>query len=333
MNDIAILFIYTNKCPLTHINYRSVVDHSKDIPVYAIHQNDFSDYFYPELDYRHISQWGGRDIWYWGSDNIFLYWYLSNPDKRAKQYLILEYDTHVTQDIREFLKIDQQVINNSGIISASSIFAKSHGHGYWWFDNQRFHPLIDKFYGWNKFAACCPLCGNMISDDAVQAIVEHIQAIPLVNKLYVETKFATILNYLNYNVSTYNVENISKYLSYNVDLCLDNIVTDFHNSNSHKITGMYHPIKDIGVIDKYFFNKTINKKQIAKVLFGQINDVKSGIQFVRDILNAKSLIIDNNMFGDPIIGFHKKLYLKYKKNGQIYNKTLNEGETLNFEDL
>ena len=333
MNDIAILFIYTHKCPLTNTNYESIVKHSGDMPIYAIHQNDFSNYFYPELDYRHISQWGGRDIWYWGSDNIFLYWYLSNPDKRAKQYLILEYDTYVTQDIKEFLNIDQKAIDHSGIMSAYSIFAKSHTGGYWWFDAQRFHPLIDKFYGWNKFAACSPLCANMISDDAVQIVLEHIREIPLANKLYVETKFATILNYLNYNLSNYNLKNSNKYISYSTDICLDNIISSFSDSDSQKLSGMYHPIKDIKIIEKYFMNKKFDKKQISKALFGQIHDVTSGVKFMKDFINTKSLIIDNSMFGDPSPGFHKKLYLKYKKNGQIYNKTMNEGETLDFEDL
>ena len=72
MNDLAIIFMYSNKDLITSINYTSIKKHCHDKPVYEIHQNDFSNDYYNFLDYKHISEWSAHDIWYWGSDNIFL---------------------------------------------------------------------------------------------------------------------------------------------------------------------------------------------------------------------------------------------------------------------
>lgn len=334
MRDLAILFIYTNKCKLTNINYNSIVRHSDGAPVYAIHQNDFSNYFYDFLDYRHISQWSGRDIWYWGSDNIFLYWYLSNPDKRAKQYLILEYDAYAASNIRNSLNIDDETIENNGILSANTIHAKNHGGGYWWFDAQRFHPLIDRFYGWNKFSACSPLCANLISDTAVEAILSHIKQHNLSNKLYVETKFATILNYLDFRVDNFNhakETRLDQNISYCKHICLRKIEEEI--SKNIQLKGIYHPIKDIDIIERYFMQHKINRSTIHKALFGNINDALSGINFLKDYVGMNSITIDNALCGDPAPGFPKKLYLKYKKNEEICTKIINEGDVLIFDDL
>lgn len=334
MHDIAILFIYTNKCNLTNVNYDSIVKYSDGAPVYAIHQKDFFNNFYDFLDYRHISQWSFNDIWYWGSDNIFLYWYLSNPDKRAKQYLILEYDAYATTSIRDFLNIDDNAIQNEGILSANTIHAKTYGPGYWWFDSQRFHPLIDRYYGWSNFAACTPLCSTFISDGATQAIISHIKEHNLANKLYVETKFATILKYLKFNIDSFKndkIPNLHRYISYCKNIC-DNQIQECVSGNK-KLVGLFHPIKDISTIERYFMQHKINRKNISKALFGNINDALSGINFLKDYVGMQNITIDNALCGDPAPGFPKQLYLKYKKNGEIYNITINEGDVLSFSDL
>lgn len=337
MDDLAILFIYTNKCPLTGVNLESIQKHSDGAKVYPIHQNDFPNNFYDFLDFRHISQWNGDDIWYWGSDNIFLYWYLSNPDKRAKQYLILEYDFYATQSIRDSLGIDNNMIQNyNGIASPYTMFAKNHGTSYWWFEAQKHHPLINELYGWANFAACSPLCCNMLSDDAVQAIVKHLKEDSSIsNKLYVETKFATILGYLkNFKIESFNngLKNIEQYISYSPEICLDIIIKNFDKKSIPK--GIFHPIKDIKILEKYFMKHfKYNKKDIHKVLFGQMHDVTSSLNFMKDKLKVKSLVVDNLMFGDPSPGFHKELYLTYTKNGQIHHKVIQEDETLIFEEL
>ena len=333
MDDLAIIFIYTNKCPLTDINYQSIQKYSDGAKVYAIHQNDFANNFYDFLDYRHISQWSGRDVWYWGSDNIFLYWFLSNPDKRAKQYLILEYDCYVTNSIKDTLHIDNNIIqNHDGIISANTIFAANHEESYWWFEAQRYQPLIDKHYGWNNFAAYSPLCGTMISDNAVHRVVEECKKIPLVNKIYVETKFATILKYLGFQVDNFDAGDVSleKYITYDARDCLSHIID--LSQKQQPLTGIFHPIKDIRILERYFMNK-IKKQDINQALFGQLNDVTSSLNFLKQHTDLKHFVVDNSLFGDPSPGFPKRLYLTYKKNGQIYHKIINEDEMLVLEGL
>lgn len=336
MNDLAIIFIYSHKDLLTSINYGSIERHCRDKPIYAIHQNDFPNNYYDFLDYKHISQWRGEDIWYWGSDNIFLYWYLSNPDKRAKNYLILEYDTYACQDILDFFSIDTAFLSShSGLSSANTIFAKTYGYGYWWFDVQKFNPIISKFYGIDNFAAASPLCSTLLSDDAAQAVVEHLKEYPQNNKIYVETKFATILQYLKYNVSNFktNISNMTDYISYDRYRCLENIRKLAPTSGSLVSTGVHHPIKDVQTLWRFFMDtESIQKNQINKAYFGSLYSAKIAIETLQKA-GINQIMVDNSLCGDPVPGLNKQLYIEYEKDGQIYTKTLNENDILNLHHL
>lgn len=336
MNDLAIVFIYSHKDLLTSINYGSIERHSRGIPIYAIHQNDFPNNYYDFLDYKHISEWRGEDIWYWGSDNIFLYWYLSNPDKRAKNYLILEYDTYACQDILDFFGIDSGFLDShSGLSSANTIFAKTHGYGYWWFDVQKFNPIISKFYGLDNFAAASPLCSTLLSDNAMHDIVEHLKTYPQNNKIYVETKFATILQYLKYNVLNFKntVNNITDYISYDRYKCLENIRRLAPTPGALVSTGVHHPIKDIQTLWRYFMDtESIPKDQIYKAYFGSLYDSKIAIETLQKA-GINTIMVDNSLCGDPAPGLNKKLYIEYEKDGQSYTKILNENDILNLNEL
>ena len=356
MDNLAIIYIYSHKDLLTSINYGSIEKYARNTPIYPVHQNDFPNYYYDFLDYKHISQWGGNDIWYWGSDNIFLYWYLSNPDKRAKNYLILEYDTHACEDIRDFLGLDDTYLDNhSGISSVFTIFCKTYGYGYWWFDAQRTHPLISRLYGIDNFSACSPLCANLLSDDAVSAVVDHLIDNPYSNKLYVETKFATILKYLNYNVLNYHQQNcktenvignheniggvhvpytdLKYYISFDKQIALNTIRKNAPNPGNIVKSGIYHPIKDTQVLWKYFMTtESISKDSIHKAYFGTLYNAKSSIETLRKAGISK-IIADNSLCGDPYPGLHKKLYIEYEKDGQILTKIIDENNILDFDDL
>lgn len=336
MDNLAILVIYSHKDLLTSINYGSIEKHSRGKPLYAIHQNDFPNNYYSFLDYQHISEWRGYDIWYWGSDNIFLYWYLSNPEKRAKNYLILEYDTYAAEDILDFFGLDDAYLDaHHGISSAFTIFAKTYGYGYWWFDCQKHLPLINKFYGVENFAACSPLCSTLISDDAVSSVVEHLQEYPQSNKLYVETKFATILKYLKYNVQNYNIsdKNLKHFISYDKHICIDNIRRLAPNPGDMIQNGVHHPIKDTQTLWRYFMTSdTIDKNVVSKAYFGSIYDAKNAIDTLRKA-GIKRIIADNSLCGDPAPGLKKKLYLEYEKDGQIFHKVFDENENIDLRDL
>lgn len=334
MNNLAIIFIYSNKDQLTDINYNAIKLHARNIPVYAVHQHDFTQNYYPFLDCQHISEWRGLDIWYWGSDNIFLYWYLSNPDKRAKNYLILEYDTHANEDICDFLGLDEQYLqNHQGLSSPNTIFAISNNN-YWWFRCQKEHPLIKHIYGVKNFCACSPLCGNLISDDAVLTIVDHLKDNPGSNKLYVETKFATILKFLNFDVLNFKSTNIdislTNYVSYDSNI----VQRTIHHLQKHntKISGVFHPIKDIKILRRYFMDSHILKKDIHHVYFGAIYDSKPSIDKLMQA-GLNKIIVDNSLCGDPAPGCRKKLYIKYEKNGQILDAVIDENQTLDIKSL
>ena len=331
MDDLAIIFIYSNKDKLTDLTYNSIVNNSRGYKVHAIHQNEFINDFYDFLDYRHISDWGGGEIWYWGSDNIFLYWYLSNPDKRAKQYLILEYDTYAASDILDFFQIDDQLLkNHNGIISANTIFDEKYKKfHYWWFDVQRKHPLIKNIYTTSNFAACTPLCSNMISDDATQAIIKHIQEIPHANKIYVETKFATILKYLGFEVSQYKkpeeIDDMSIYISYERWICHQTLCNQQIRPISKHV---YHPIKDPETIWSFFMTeKEIVKENVHKAFFGIINDAKPAIDLLHQG-GVDKILIDNSLCGDPAPGLRKYLTITYEIDGQNYTKKIPEGTVL-----
>lgn len=356
MDNLAIIYIYTNKDLLTSINYGSIQKYSRGAQIHSIHQNDFQNNYYDFLDYKHISQWTGNDIWYWGSDNIFLYWYLSNPDKRAKNYLILEYDTHACEDIRDFFGLDDNYLDtHSGISSVLSIFCKTYGYGYWWFDAQKYHPLITKVYGIDNFAACTPLCANLISNDAVLSIIDHLKENPQSNKLYVETKFATILKYLNFNVLNYfqplssynqsigNHQNIANlhlkysdlkyYISFDKHIAIQTIRKLAPNPGDIIKKGVFHPIKDTYTLWKYFMTtESMNKTDIYKAYFGGLYNAKSAIDILKRA-GVNKISIDNSLCGDPYPGINKKLYIEYEKDGQIYNKIIDENSILDFEDL
>lgn len=336
MEDLALIFIYGNKNKLTSINYAALEKYSRNAPIYTVNQYDFTNNYYDFLDYIHVSQWSRNDIWHWGLDNLFIYWYLSNPDKRAKNYIIIEDDTHINQDIFDFLNIDKTFMDgHRGITSAYTIFAKT-DTGYWWFTSQGDLPVITNVYGYENFTSCSPVCSSMISDDAVNAVIEHIKELPSSNKLYTETKFGTILNYLNFNCGSFHNPNlethIKNYISWSDKTVLDNILD--LKSNNKPIEGIFHPIKDINVLRSYFMvdYQPVDHKQIDTVYYGLMYDAKSAI----DILikaGLKDIFVNNTLCGDPAGGHNKELYLKYEKDGKIYEKIIPERSVLRLEDL
>lgn len=336
MDNLAIVFIYSHRDLLTSINYSSIEKHSRGVPIYAVHQHDFPNNYYDFLDYKHVSQWAGIDIWYWGSDNLFLYWYLSNPDKRAKNYLILEYDTYAAEDIQDFLGLDEEYLSNHyGISSVFTIFAKTFGYGYWWFDVQRHNPIFNKFFGIDNFCAISPLCSTLVSDDAVSAVVEHLKEYPHHNKVYVETKMATILKYMNFNVLNLKtkVEKPKEYVSYEQQICINNIRRLAPNPGDIVTSGIHHPIKDTSILWRYFMTtQSIPKDDIHKAYFGSLYNAKPAL----DTLNkagVQKVVIDNSLCGDPAGGLRKQLYLEYEKDGELFKKTFQENEVLDFDTL
>ena len=333
MNDLNIIVIYTKKDSLTSLLCDSIIENSDNSKVFFIHQYDFQHNFYPFLDNRHISDWNGQEIWYWGSDNIFLYWYLSHPEHRAKQYLILEHDTYANTNIIDFLNIDKTFIeNHEGIASPNIINYTTNKLFYWWFDCQKDNPIITEIYGQDNLSACRPLCGNVISDNAVQAIVKHIKEFNAVNKIYVETKFATILNKLNFKLT--NLENpalqhsLDNYITFDAKICQSAMA----NSISNK--AVFHPVKNKETLFKYKLNNlhNINYREINQALYGKLVDVKDIIESLHN-QGLSRISVDNFLGADPVEGQHKKINIIYKKSGKIYSIEYAEGDEIDMDKL
>ena len=322
-NDIAIIFLHLTKDKLTSINYQSIIDHSSGVPVYTSNQYDYPKYYYNFLDRKHISEWTPKELWFWGCDNLFLYWYLSNPTKRYKQYLLIEHDTYACENILDFLNIDSNTINNNGItaINIKSYLSDKH---YWWFDQFKDSFVIKRTYGLENLHSCTPICCNMISDDAVQGIIKSIQTYPEINKVFSEIKFATILSSLRYNLSTFdnnNQERLSNYITYDVNLC-EQTLKQNADSNNRVSKGVYHPIKNLNKIYEYlqYYNLPINNlENITQALYGVSYNALPTIQKLYN--EGKTHInVNNALCGDPAAEITKTLKLNYIQNNKKYTK-------------
>lgn len=329
MQDLAIIFIYTKFDEITKINYNSIVDNHPDTPVYKISQNDFDDYHYTFLDLRPLKYWNGGEIWFWGSDNIFLYWYLSQ-NIRAKNYIIFEWDTFVNNcNIYDFYG-KENLQGNTGILTPL-LAEQSKDPWYYWFQFQADNKLIKNFYGYKNFCCSTPLCGTVISDECISSIIEHIKKYPFANKIYVETKFSTIAKYLGFTIK--EIDNKRSYISYDTNIC-NNLLKSLKSKNKSN-NGIFHPIKNIQTV-KEFFNmsneKSLDATKITKAYYGIITDAKPAIQSLLD-LGINEIEVNNTLGGDPAPGVNKKLYIEYEKNGQLFSKEFDERSVLNIKDL
>ena len=341
-SSLAVVVIHHEKNHINNINYDSIVQSCDGMPVYRISTKDFNDYYYDFLDSRPIRYWSPKEIWLWGSDNIFLYWLLSQIDKvKAKNYLILEWDTHI-HDIKlvDFFG-EENLFTNTGMM-APNVY--KWGQDRWnWFDDQMHNPLIENFYEYNNFTGCSPLCGTLISHDCVMDIVEHIKEHNFANKIYVETKFATIAQYLGYNVKEYG-QNVKNHIGYDYGCIQQFLEHKYHNNDD--MGGVYHPIKDMEVWQKYFKYRThnLNKNNQClgpvedyvppKYYYGLANNVKDTIETLAHHKKLdKQLIINTGVFGDPVIGKGKKLYIEYELDGKIYRSELLENTILDLNSV
>lgn len=328
MNNVAIIFIYSQKNHITSINYQSIIDHADGCDVYTSNQYNYQNYYYDFLNRLHISQWTPQQMW-WSCDSLFLYWYLANMPK-YKQYIIIEDDTYVNQNILEFLQIDDEWIqNHEGIASAQTKLYLDDKH-YHWFQQFSNNPVIKNIYNIKSLASCSPICCTILSDNAVQDIISEIKEHPLINSVFAEIKYATILHYLKkYQLSNLH-NNVKNYITYDENLCLNSIQ---ENIRDNKIYGVFHPIKNINTINKYLKYNDINiKNNISQALIGVSLDSKAVVEAAYQT-GQNNIIVDNNLCGDPVPGVGKRLRVVYKKNNQKHIKYYEENSNLDFRDL
>ena len=343
--QLAVIFIYKEKSNFTSIAYNKLIANAKDIDVFPINQYDFPNDYYPFLDINHISSWLGREIWYWGSDNIFLYWFLSNPNLRYDNYLILEDDTIVNQDIRDFFNLTDKKLSENHLSAVRTMYDIHGSEIYKWFDEERdsafakhinpnnikdpdytLQKLINK--NWSGLTAAMPLCGTMIHNQCVLDIIEYIQNMPSANKIHVETKFATILKHINITHKVMpHVNPKIKMFNY-IHFLTGNIVHTL-KKNAHK--GIFHPVKNMEQYFQYFDPSKNLKNNMQEIYFGRFYDVTNNVQLYID--NNMPFVVSNNIFQDPVHGYEKKLYLEYEKNGQLYNKVFTEGDKIEIHEL
>lgn len=330
MIDNIIIFIYTQKDEITLANLRSLEKNNPDVPIYPVCQNDFKDDYHKFLDLRPVRMWSGPEIWFWGSDCLFLHWYLKY-NIRAKNYTILEWDTYAyNMSIKEFIGKDI-ISNNTGIYCAYAVSAKEDSW-YYWFNFQRDNKLISDFYTWNNFMCCTPLCCTLISDNCVSAIIAHLKEYNFGNKIYAETKFATLGKYLGFGVK--EIPNIRQYISYDINIVNHKLDELSNGGKSANFRGVFHPIKSVDTIRKYFMNTDkLNNCKIHKAYYGVITDVKDSIEKLLEIAPSEKIEINNFLNGDPAHGYNKELHLIYEKNGQIYETVIPERSFLEIDKL
>lgn len=332
LNDYLIVFIYTRKDNITSINLDSIRYNNSNIPIVEVHTSDFQNIYYDFLGKKPIVNWSIRELWY-SCDNIFLYWYLSNDHIRAKNYILIEWDTFVhNTSLIDFF--GNQIIENEGI-TAAKIITKTKEPNDYWFTQQKDNKLLNHFYGIEHTKKYTPMSCTTISDKCVQDIIAHIQNNPECNQLYIETKFATIASYLGYPLQQYN-NNVSNYISYHENICERTLAKLTNNGNNKNFQGVFHPIKKYSIYRKYFMNQENNYQlkdniNIISAIYGSGIDLKEDII---DLLSKKNNIsINNEIGGDPLPHKKKSLFLTYEKNGQIYRKIIPESSTLDLNNL
>jgi len=329
MDDLIVIFIYTKKDEITNINLSSLKRYNPNLKIIDICQHDFVDLHYKFLEDKPIKLWQPYEIWYWGSDNLFLYWYLSNPSIRAKNYLLLEWDTFCyNKSIIDFFG-ENDLLENIGIKTINYVRYKDNPF-YHWFKEQKNNRFIKEIYTYDNFACCTPLCGTLINDNVVESIIEHIKQHKYANKFYVESKFATIANLLNFSVQEYS-RNHKHYISYSENIC-NNYLNEIESNNWSK-NGIYHPIKNIKTLKRFFMSNQLNIPNVQKAMYGKIVDVKAAIEKLYSINPDEKIQINNFLGGDPAPGVGKSLYLTYEKNGQLFDITIPENGILDIKNL
>lgn len=327
MHDFIIVYIYTTKDLITQTNLDSIKKNNPGVPIFDICSKDFTEPI-SFLDSKPPSQWKSQDLWYWGCDSLFMFWYLIS-NIRAKNYLIIEWDTYCNNiSIKDFIGEDI-IANNSGITAAKVIDKQNYPSDIW-FVQQKNNDLLNNLYTITNTIKCSPLCLTLINDKCINDIIQHIKLYPEANKLYVETKFGTIAKYLGYEVKEYP-QKLSEQISYHENIC-ENFI-----KKSSSLDGLFHPIKKLSIYRKYFqsnqniINNNLGIK-IHSAIYGAATDITQDLNI---LLNhqQKLIKIDNKIAGDPAPYKFKKLYLKYEKNGQLYEKVINEGENLELESL
>ena len=332
MLDLVIVFIYTSKNETTTINLNSIIKNNKGIKVIDICQDDFKNDYHKFLDLRPLKYWDGGEIWYWGSDNIFLYWYLSNNSIKAKNYIIFEWDTYCHNvSVVDFFS-NESLFKNEGIY-CPLLATQEKDPWYYWFNQQKENMFIRTLYKYENFKCCTPLCGTIISDKCVNSIIDHLKEHNFINKMYVETKFATIASYLGFPVIGFN-KDMRKYISHDKNIVDLNLKTLTKNKMS--LNGIFHPIKDKETIERYFMNDKIQDiptDKIHKAFYGILVDVKDVLEQLRAINPKEKIQVNNFLNGDPAHGLEKELYLTYEKNGQIFETVIPEKSFIDFENM
>lgn len=331
-HDYILIFIFTRKDNITSINLDSIKKNNPNIPIVEINKSDFDNIYYDFLGNKPIKDWSIKELWY-GCDNLFLYWYLSNDNIRAKNYILIEWDTYC-HNISFLDFLGDQIITNDGITAIKTISKKNEPNDYW-FMQQKDNIFLNSIFGTEHSKKYTPMSCTTISDKCITDIINYIKENTESNKLYIETKFSSIASFLGYPVSQYK-KNLSNYISYHENICDRTLLKLSDNTKNKNFTGIFHPIKKYTSYRKYFIehnvdNSTKNNINIISAIYGASIDIKEDII---DLLNKQKYIdINNEIGGDPAPHKKKTLYLTYEKNGQIYKKVIPEYSVLDRDNL
>jgi hypothetical protein len=320
MQDIAIIFLYTEYNKITKLNLENLKKFNPGVPLYAVNKNDLTKYHYDFFGKEPIHKWSVWDLWY-KCDNIFFYWYLSF-NIRAKNYILVEWDT-LCLDISFKNFFGDQQIKNEGMMSCLLKNIKDLPNDDWFHGNN--YRLLKRFFSRESIYKFSPMSCSVISNECVKGCIDHIKKNPEINNIYVETKLTTISKHLGFPVNEYQQMHpipFSQYINYHEKMCERTINFLKYNDN---MRGIFHPVKQEFIYAKYIDDYTLelNKDiKIHKIIYGSCIDITEQAQ---NILNNQNIIVaNNNIAGDPCPNKTKELTIIYEQDSKLLSVTIPE---------
>jgi hypothetical protein len=187
-HDVCLLFLHHKSDDLTRHNLASIRHHNPDVPVVPIHCRDgnpcdpLPDSIEVPCTFKRGANWQSADA-------IIYEWFRGPHVVQAERYIVLEWDTHATQHVRECYK-DVWDKDAAGV----NVMLRGRD-SYSWFDTQtQFLPRD----WWPHVAALSPLCGVMLSHRALA----DLAAEPLVDGVYCEVRIGTMLHWCGYPLTS-----------------------------------------------------------------------------------------------------------------------------------
>lgn len=222
--DCHLLFLYHTDNEATRVNLNVLKAHNPDRPIVGIAYEGAPDLKTIPCWFTPRPKEGVRE--FENNDDRVYHWFLNAGSKLpfpAERYLWVEWDTLVTQDVREWFGDLWDV----GASAAGSVMVFLRDP--WvWFDqgNDRLDPFLR-----SKMMGVTPLSGILLSHAALKALVEVWRSHPVPNA-FCELRVGTLLNAAGYPPAPRPGGNLT---------CVHD--ARLVRSDWRVVPGFYHPVK------------------------------------------------------------------------------------------